>query len=143
MMLLKLLIVVACIGSQTILMGQTPAKKPPTRVPSIQNLSFSVSLPVSQAVVETGLRPRFAERLFSLRTISTSFTAEGSGIYTLYVTCSSPNFDSATLTSDGRADLVHSIPLYRHQASASSGKDRFSGLFSGVLSCLADAPIRF
>jgi len=142
LMLLKLLIVIACIGPQTTLLGQSKAKKPPTRVPSIQNASFSLSLPVSRAASEKVFNLGVAERLFSLRTVSTSFTAEGSGIYTLYVTCSSPNFYSASQDSDGRAELVHSIPLYRHQASASSGKDRFSGLFSGVISCLANAPIR-
>jgi hypothetical protein len=143
-MIVKLLLV-ASLGTMATLQGQSRApSRPPSRWPAIQNWAHSLSLSVDKPSVEAIAEPKIAGRILSLKTISTSFTAEGASVYTLYVSCSALNYYS--VKRDAKAspsDVVHSIPLYRHQASGASGKDRFSGLFSGSIACLSDEPIRF
>ncbi len=72
---------------------------------------------------------------YTIRAISSSFVADAAEVYGLVVSCRSANF-----TGTG-AQIVHTIPVMRHQPWNQAGSDRFGAAFGGMVSCLLDSPI--
>jgi hypothetical protein len=112
------------------------AQPHPTRW-SPQNFAFTLSFDASDQERLYTINPTLRETglQYTIRAISTSFVADGSGVYGLVVKCRSANFTGTA------AQIAHTIPVFRHQPWNQAVSDRFGAAFGGSVSCLLDSPI--
>src|ERR1700722_13025907 len=104
--------------------GVSAQPQPPRGAP--QNFAFTLSFDASDKDKHYTINPTIRETglEYTIRAISTSFVADGSGVYELVVICRSANFTGTA------AQIAHTAPILRHQPWNQAGSDRFSATFS-------------